>query len=75
MLFSWSAVLLRLHLWSNPGAMVIGVFVKSLLASRSSVPVDLPHNNHTGTGEVMLLDLILLSPVLVYGLWILFFSH
>jgi hypothetical protein len=55
--------------------MVIGVFVKSLLASRSSVPVDLPHNNHTGTGEVMLLDLILLSPVLVYGLWILFFSH
>ena len=75
MLFSWSAVLLRLHLWSNPGAMVIGVFVKSLLASRSSVPVALPHNNHTGTGEVMLLDLILLSPVLVYGLWILFFSH
>lgn len=78
LLFSWSAVLLRLHLWSNPGAMVIGVFIKNLLASRSSMGSTASlakAAGHRPSSRISFWDLALISPFVIYGTWLLLFSH
>lgn len=42
LVFSWSSWLLRLNLWNNPGPMLIGVFLKLAVASRTPL-VEHPH--------------------------------
>ena len=84
-LFALSALLLRAQLWASPGAMILGVFVKTLLASRHgafeahSVSGDNPLNDElrfeSSWSIIRWADLVLSSPVLLYGAYLAFFTH
>jgi len=76
-LFYGSAVLLSHNLWNNPGPMIIGVFVKSLLASRSSMGPLEPTGETTSSWQTWMiinLDWWLLSPLVVWAT-VIFVSH
>lgn len=70
MLFYSSAWLLSRDLWNNPGPMIVGVFVKTQLASRVRLHGD-PHHVQSGGGirgvVVRNLDWICLSPFVFWS--------
>jgi hypothetical protein len=81
-LLLFSVVLLELNLWMNPGAMIIGVFVKSLLASHGAAAVvhggsaeatTATTSHETGWASLRAWpwDLLLLSPIILYGIYLL----
>ena len=81
LIFSLSATLLKAQIWASPGAMILGVFVKTILASRS-LEVDLPvrgpeeAQSATKAGRLALIaDLCLASPLLLYGAYLTFIPH
>jgi hypothetical protein len=84
-IFALSALLLRAQLWASPAAMILGVFVKTLLASRHGA-----FEGHSFSGDknastelefqsswsiIKWTDFILSSPVLLYGAYLVFFTH
>lgn len=70
MLFYSSAWLLSRDLWNNPGPMIVGVFVKTQLASRVRLHGD-PHHAQSGGGirrtVVRNLDWVCLSPFVFWA--------
>ena len=73
MLMAMSAWLLRHNLWNNPGPMIIGVFVKTILASRS-------HGEHHETSQkppavMKYADELLCLPIVAWGIVAFFSSH
>ena len=78
MLFYASAWLLTHDLWNNPGPMVVGVFVKTLLASRVGLRDDEHRAKPTVGGAKAALmrnaDWLLLSPFVIWA-GILLFGH
>lgn len=80
LLFSLSATLLRAQIWASPAAMIIGVFVKTLLASRLHVDSAAEHQPETRAMQAVMRisiagDLLLASPLLIYGAYLTFFAH
>jgi hypothetical protein len=71
MLFYGSAWLLSHDLWNNPGPMIVGVFVKTLLASRLGLRTESPrgHNEAHGARRTLLnnLDWLVLSPFVIWA--------
>ncbi len=79
-IFFFSAALLRAQIWASPAAMIIGVFVKALIASRQSSSQEIKKTNdrHLDTNSlksIVVWDGILASPLLLYGTYLTFFSH
>lgn len=73
MLMAMSAWLLRHNLWNNPGPMIIGVFVKTILASRS-------HGEHHEISQkapavMKYADELLCLPIVAWGIVAFFSSH
>lgn len=78
-LFIWAilqsaAWLLDCHLWSNPAPMVLGIFIKSLLGSRSHLQPAGGHGHaddhgHHPPGWIVASDLTLIA-LLLGGLWL-----
>jgi len=80
-LFISSAWLLSHNSWNNPGPMVLGVFVKTLLASRAGIfgsehgaSVDPDTGRDISSAIVRNLDWIVMAPVVIWAAF-LFFSH
>jgi CHASE2 domain-containing sensor protein len=81
-LLQMSAAAFRSNLWINPGPMIIGVFVKTLLGSRSGIhrrwrrPQGAGHGAHGGRRELPVgaLDAAMALPIIVWALFVLF-SH
>jgi hypothetical protein len=75
--FSWSGWLLTHNLWNNPGPMLLGVFIKTIIGSRS----ELFSRTHGGAEDHEdhrsgLIDMILFSPVVLLATyWLLFSGH
>jgi hypothetical protein len=78
MLFYASAWLLTYDLWNNPGPMIVGVFVKTLLASRVGLRGGQHHGDSSEhSAKVWLmgnLDWLVLSPLVMWAA-ILLFGH
>jgi CHASE2 domain-containing sensor protein len=79
MLAYLSGWLLRSDLWVNPGPVIIGVFIKTILASRSTLgrgEYDLaaPHASHNNL-VTQRADFILLLPFVVWATWLLIRGH
>lgn len=76
MLFHASAWLLTHDLWNNPGPMIVGVFVKTLLASRVGLRGGQHHGDSGGQGikAALLrnLDWLVLSPIVIWAAFLLF---
>jgi len=69
-----AACLLDWHLWSNPAPMVLGIFIKSLLGSRSHLQPAGGHahadgHGHHPPGWIVASDLTLIA-LLLGGLWL-----
>ena len=81
LLFSLSASLLRAQIWASPGAMILGMFVKTLLASRGGHHEGSAHTSvdagaaATANRFSIMADLLLASPLLLYGAWLTFLAH
>lgn len=80
-LFSLTATLLKIQLWANPIAMIIGVFIKTMTSSRKGLdkPVESAFfsksTNWSKLDSVTLLgDFILTAPVIIYGAYLTFFK-
>jgi hypothetical protein len=84
-IFALSALLLRAQLWASPAAMILGVFVKTLLASRHGAfeGRSVSGDNHGITESgfesswsiIRWADFVLSSPILIYGAYLVFFTH
>ncbi|GAB1393378.1 hypothetical protein MASR1M60_15410 [Rhodocyclaceae bacterium] len=71
--FAWSGWLLDQNLWNNPGPMLLGVFIKTIIASR----IDLFAKQHglaTQNHRIGLTDMALFLPLVILTLYWLFFS-
>ena len=84
LLFALSALLLRAHLWASPAAMVLGVFGKTLLASRhgafepghgAGAPPAHAGDALAAARVSRIGDLVLGAPLLLYGAWLAFLAH
>lgn len=76
LIFSLSAVLLKAQIWASPGAMVLGVFVKTLLASRSQTDAVTATASARPAGRFAIVaDLCVGAPLLIYGIYLTFFAH
>ena len=70
LLFLSSAWLLRYDSWNNPGPMIVGVFVKTILASRVNLienSNNLINRNTRYFKFLKYLDWILLSPIIIWA--------
>ena len=79
MLFYGSAWLLTHDLWNNPGPMIVGVFVKTLLASRVGFHGRVHDGDHTDKNSFKKtflnnLDWLVLSPIVIWAAFI-FMGH
>ena len=79
-IFFFSAALLRAQIWASPAAMIIGVFVKALIASRQSTSNEIAKINSSQQDtqimkSIVIWDGVLVSPLLLYGTYLTFFSH
>lgn len=85
LLFALSALLLRAQLWASPAAMVLGVFAKTLLASRHGA-FEVTHGDAHGKSSTqtepqkaarfaLIADFTLGAPILLYGAYLAFFAH
>ena len=77
MLLWLSSWLLNHNFWGNPGPLIIGVFLKTLIASRHSFfnNHNISNKNYSLPSKIIInLDLIILSPLVIYAL-ILIFHH
>jgi hypothetical protein len=79
-IFFFSAALLRAQIWASPAAMIIGVFVKALIASRQSSSDEIAEpNSRRQNAHIMkslvIWDAVLVSPMLLYGAYLTFFAH
>jgi len=81
LIFSLSATLLKAQIWASPGAMILGIFVKTILASRNlyvEQPEWEPEEGQSAAKAGRLAhiaDLCIASPLLLYGAYLTFLPH
>lgn len=75
-LFWMSSLLLANNHWGNPGPLIIGVFAKTLIASRHGLlghsPANSSHSPSLTQKIVVNLDWLLLSPIVVWAMFTVF---